>query len=142
MSLTVFPAEQRAVIHGVSWQSYQSLLADWSEHRKRLTYDRGALEIMAPSGEHENLKGLIGRLIETFTYAALGVPEVWRHDGDRLVASRLQDDGSYAEVERSSVFAELHLADLERFLDQRDALDETELAWRFRAWVRERFPQA
>lgn len=32
-----------------------------------MTYDRGVLEIMAPSKLHEQVKRLIGRMVETFT---------------------------------------------------------------------------
>jgi Uma2 family endonuclease len=55
------------VIHlsGISWQTYETLLEELSDRRLRLTYNRGTLEIMAPSPEHELGKTLMGRFVET-----------------------------------------------------------------------------
>ncbi len=55
------------VIHlsGISWQTYEILLKELSDRRLRLTYNRGSLEIMAPSPEHELSKTLMGRFVET-----------------------------------------------------------------------------
>lgn len=55
------------VIHlsGISWQTYETLLKELSDRRLRLTYNRGSLEIMAPSPEHELSKTLMGRFVET-----------------------------------------------------------------------------
>ena len=59
--------EQRFVLHGVSWQTYDALLGDLEASAVRLTYDRGTLELMSPSQDHERFKTLIGRIIEMFT---------------------------------------------------------------------------
>jgi Uma2 family endonuclease len=58
------PAE---IIHlsGISWETYETLLEEMSDRRLRLTYNRGNLEIMAPSTGHELGKTLIGRFVET-----------------------------------------------------------------------------
>jgi Uma2 family endonuclease len=55
------------VIHlsGISWQTYETLLQELSDRRLRLTYNRGTLEIMAPSPEHEFSKTVMGRFVET-----------------------------------------------------------------------------
>src|SRR5688572_32233503 len=46
--------EQRIVLHGVSWETYERLLAEHADRsRPRFAYDRGELEIVAPSAEHE-----------------------------------------------------------------------------------------
>jgi Uma2 family endonuclease len=58
------PAE-RIQLSGISWQTYEALLAELSNRRIRLTYNRGALEIMVPSPEHERYKKIIGRFVET-----------------------------------------------------------------------------
>ena len=43
----------RVVLHAVSWDTYQALLADMGEQRaSRLTYDQGTLEIIMPSKLH------------------------------------------------------------------------------------------
>jgi Uma2 family endonuclease len=57
--------EQCIQLSGISWQTYQTLLAELSERRLRLTYNRGILEIMAPSPEHELYKKLASRFVET-----------------------------------------------------------------------------
>ena len=49
----------------ISWQTYEILLKELSNRRFRLTYNRGTLEIMAPSPEHELGKKLMGRFVET-----------------------------------------------------------------------------
>lgn len=57
--------EQKIQLSGISWQTYQTLLRELNERRLRLTYNRGILEIMAPSPEHEIYKKLVGRFVET-----------------------------------------------------------------------------
>jgi Uma2 family endonuclease len=58
-------AEQRVVLSDVAWKTFLDLARNEGPCRGRLTYDQGVMEIMSPSGTHERLKGLIGRLIET-----------------------------------------------------------------------------
>lgn len=55
------------IIHlsGISWETYETLLEELSDRRLRLTYNRGNLEIMAPSPEHERFKKVAGRFVET-----------------------------------------------------------------------------
>src|SRR5262245_34018310 len=58
------PRGAQLVLHGVSWQPYVRVLHAFDEDRHlRITYDRGALEIMTLSPEHERSKHLIGLLI-------------------------------------------------------------------------------
>jgi Uma2 family endonuclease len=59
--------EQRFMLHGVSWQTYNALLDDLESSAVRMTYDQGSLELMSPSQDHERFKTLIGRVIEMFT---------------------------------------------------------------------------
>jgi len=196
----------QVLLHNVPWSTYEVLLSDLDLRGTRLTYDRGNLEIMSPSREHERLKTLIGRMIETMTvewnipissggsttmksemkkrglepdecyyvaneprmrgkddfdinvdpppdlvvevditrssldrmdlYAAFGVPEVWRYDGTTLHVAQLQPDGTYAARTQSPSFPFLPLAEIPRFLDRRNATDETTWIRSFRAWVR------
>lgn len=59
---------QRVVLHNISWQTYQALLADLGNHRaSRLAYDRGVLEITMPSDLHEFIKCLLERIVTTLT---------------------------------------------------------------------------
>src|SRR6266446_3001561 len=55
--------EQRFVLHGVSWQGYETLLREIGERHLRMTYDNGDLEFMTLSFGHENAGEWIGRLI-------------------------------------------------------------------------------
>jgi Uma2 family endonuclease len=45
---------KRQLLRGVSWKTYESLLADFADRNNTfLTYYRGTLEIMSPSFEHD-----------------------------------------------------------------------------------------
>ncbi len=58
------PAEQRVALHNISWSTYERLLADnETNSAPRFTYDRGELEIMSPSPEHEKLNRRIAQLV-------------------------------------------------------------------------------
>ncbi len=49
-------AEQRVLLRNVSWETYERLVAEREERRApRFFYDRGVLEIVSPSAEHEEL---------------------------------------------------------------------------------------
>jgi Uma2 family endonuclease len=50
---------------GISWQTYETLLTELGDRHLRLTYNRGQLEIMTPSPEHELSKKVLGRFVET-----------------------------------------------------------------------------
>jgi len=197
------------LLHGVSWTTYEALLEEVLNRRVRLTYDRGELEIMTPSNEHERCKRKTGRLIETMTeelgipiqsggsttfkdalkkkglepdecywianearvrdveeidlardpppdlvvevevsrsavdrlgiYASFGFGEIWRWRKGRLVFLRLQD-GEYVEAKTSAAFPFLTPEPFERFLKEAHLTDETTWIRKFRAWIRETFP--
>ncbi|MGA7936143.1 MAG: Uma2 family endonuclease [Kovacikia sp.] len=59
------PPTELIHLSGISWQTYETLLRELSDRRLRLTYNRGDLEIMAPSPEHEFGKKILGRFVET-----------------------------------------------------------------------------
>jgi Uma2 family endonuclease len=59
------PPTESIHLSGISWQTYETLLQELSDRRLRLTYNRGNLEIMAPSLEHERFKKVSGRFVET-----------------------------------------------------------------------------
>ncbi|MEX2286330.1 MAG: Uma2 family endonuclease [Planctomycetaceae bacterium] len=63
-TVTQTVAEQRFLMHDVSWEAYKRLLADQENHRVRMTYDRGMLEFMSPFSEHEWISRLIGGFIK------------------------------------------------------------------------------
>jgi Uma2 family endonuclease len=54
MSAISTPAEQRVVLHNVSWETYERILADHiSSSSPHFTFDHGELEIVSSSLEHE-----------------------------------------------------------------------------------------
>jgi Uma2 family endonuclease len=61
-------AEQRLVLEGISWQQYETLLTTLGDDfpNLRLNYLEGTLEFMTNSPEHEELKKVIGMLLETY----------------------------------------------------------------------------
>ncbi|MBE9097193.1 MULTISPECIES: Uma2 family endonuclease [unclassified Tychonema] len=62
---TLAPPQQIVQLSGISWQTYETLLAEIGDRQIRLTYNRGNLEIMVPSPEHERFKTIMGRFVET-----------------------------------------------------------------------------
>ncbi|MDR3633305.1 MAG: Uma2 family endonuclease [Isosphaeraceae bacterium] len=71
-------------------------------------------------------------------FAATGVPEVWRFNGDVLSVHRLNDHGTYVRVERSEHFPDVPIQELVPFL--RRLLTQGLMSWRkeFRNWVVDR----
>ncbi len=68
MATVKIPSSQRLILWGVSWREYARMLRAFAERRAvRLTYDRGVLEIMTLSHEHENLSYLLARLVDVLT---------------------------------------------------------------------------
>jgi Uma2 family endonuclease len=204
------PTRQTLLLSNVDWKTYSRLLRIFAEHRgMRLAYDRGELEIMSPSMEHDRDGRLLGRLVSALTeelgmpllsagsttlrrrlrrrgieadecywianahrmagrrqldlrrdpppdlaievdvshssldrlsiYAALGVPEVWRLDGDQLTFHVLAGRRRYAPAATSQAFPLVAPTDLVGFLQQaRQAGDENPVVRVFRDWVRQR----
>ncbi|MFP4008411.1 MAG: Uma2 family endonuclease [Spirulinaceae cyanobacterium] len=189
----------------VRWATYQSLLWDLSESpNKKLTFDRGVLEIMTPLPQHEINKGLLGRLVRTTTevlgveiaslysttlsredlqkgiepdecfyiqneeqvrgktsfdftidpapdlaievditssslnrleiYAALGVTEVWRFNGEDLLIYYLQN-GVYEVRDSSGILPILSKFVLLDFLQRWGEIGENALLREFRQWL-------
>ena len=52
------------VIQPASWDLYEKLLKETEEQHLRLVYDEGTLEIMSPRHDHEDVKTILGRMIE------------------------------------------------------------------------------
>lgn len=208
MIATLTPAEQRTVLHNVSWETFEALLRDTGEDRgSRFAYDCGTLEIMTPLFEHENPKiqfdrfifalaeevgieiksagsttlkrRLAGRGIEPDNcyyiqtesrvrgrvtlnlendpspdlaieiditsssvnkfgiYAALGITELWRYNGQDLKFYQLLE-GQYVECESSIAFPLVSVSDISRFIEQSKTMGEIALLKLFRAWVKKK----
>ena len=68
-------------------------------------------------------------------YASLGVPEVWRYDGNRLIIYQLEAQ-EYVERTVSPTFPFLSQVEMLRFLELRRTTKENALIRLFREWVR------
>lgn len=74
MAISELPrTEASFLLRQVSWDFYETCLAEIGDRAVRLTYHRGNLEMMSPSKEHERCKRAIGRMIEALT-EELNVP--------------------------------------------------------------------
>ena len=69
-------------------------------------------------------------------YAALGVDEIWRFDGERLTVLHRTPDGRYEPHEKSLAFPELCIDQLNRFIRQALTGNQHEAIKAFRDWVR------
>jgi Uma2 family endonuclease len=68
MSTLSVPTTQSLLLEGVNWKTYSRLLNALNERPTlRLTYDRGRLEIMTLSHEHENYSYILGRFVDALT---------------------------------------------------------------------------
>jgi Uma2 family endonuclease len=75
-------------------------------------------------------------------YAALGVPEVWRFDGDEFEVLALNKDGDgYLPARTSPTFPGLPVAKVGDLLKDVAALDDATQERRIRAWVRKHIPR-
>ena len=70
-------------------------------------------------------------------YARLGVPEVWRYDGERLRIHELAEDAGYAEVRRSAVLPVLTADVLTKFVERGTTLDWLSWVREVRGWARD-----
>lgn len=212
MVIASFPetSEQRFLLPNVSWELYDRLLAEVGARHIRLTYERGVLELMAPSYRHERFARLIANLLEVFAeetqrpligagsttfrridlerslesdecfyiqnapailgkadldlsvdpppdlaievditrssldrmgvYAALGVPEVWRFNGETIEVHWLQTDGTYRPQAGSPSFPEFPISDLADFVRRGDFVDDVSLKREFREHIRRNRP--
>jgi Uma2 family endonuclease len=68
------PTDNRLVLEGEPWSAYTRLLKLFDERRRvRITYDRGVLEIMTLTHEHEHRAAVLARLAVLWTLVR-GIP--------------------------------------------------------------------
>jgi Uma2 family endonuclease len=98
MAIALPPAEERTVLYGVSWQTYEDLLADHQDRSApRFTYDRGTLEIMSPLPEHEECNRAIALLVEV-------IAEEWNLDLRNLGSTTFRREDLARGFEPDSCF--------------------------------------
>lgn len=62
--------QPHVILHGISWQTFQQLLADRGERcGVLLAYDRGTVELRMPSQEHEWIKTTLTQVVEAVAFA-------------------------------------------------------------------------
>ena len=65
MATVIQPVNQPVLMDGVSWATYEALLADGGDCRQtRMAYDQGVLEIVTPSFEHERFRDVVSGVAE------------------------------------------------------------------------------
>ena len=65
MTAVLHLPEQKVILKGVSWETYERLLAEHEgESGTRFAYDGGTLEILVPSARHEKPNRILASLVE------------------------------------------------------------------------------
>ena len=65
MATVIQPVDQPVLMDGVSWETYEALLADGGDRRQtRMAFDQGVLEIVTPSLEHELFRDVVSGVAE------------------------------------------------------------------------------
>lgn len=65
MSIVLSPPEQRIILEGISWETYERLLAEHPDSASpRFTYDNGCLELMILSIEHEEPNRTLALIVD------------------------------------------------------------------------------
>lgn len=71
-------------------------------------------------------------------YSNLGIPEIWRYDGDRLAVFVLQpESGQYEPVDQSPTFPFLSVEQVPLVIERSLAIGETAALREFRQWLRD-----
>ncbi|MGH9446119.1 MAG: Uma2 family endonuclease [Terriglobia bacterium] len=90
--------DQRVALRHVSWETYEHLLADHLDASSpRFTYDRGTLEIMSPSIEHEKLKEILAAIADVMA-------EEWQVEFQRLGSTTFRRSDLDRGLEPDSCF--------------------------------------
>lgn len=72
----------------------------------------------------------------TAVYAALGVPELWAYDGEKLRISHLREDGTYEEV-TASRFLPVSAEEITSWIEKAEGASLLEWTEELRAWVQD-----
>ncbi len=65
MATVLSPVEHKVILSGVSWETYQRLLAEHDdENGTRFSYNEGTLEIMVLSARHEQPNRILAQLVD------------------------------------------------------------------------------
>jgi len=209
MVATAAPAEERVVLHNISWETYERLLSEnVNSTGTRFFYNEGNLEIMVVYAGHETPNRTLAYLAQITAeeterdfvdtgsstckredlkkgfepdssfyfrhasavrgkprtdlaadpppeliievditssslvhfplYAAVGVSEIWRYDGQRVHFYALNDQRGYSLIEQSTVLPPMTATQATLFLERNGQMSA--IAWirSVRQWIRER----
>ena len=75
-------------------------------------------------------------------YAVLGIPEIWRYDGDQMRFLARTPTGGYVETPASLAFPPLTAALLGGYLTRAGTVDDTALCFELMEWARQTAPAA
>ena len=59
-------SDRIVTLYDIYWEKFEAIASILEQTKVRLTYLDGALDIMTPSPEHEQSKGTVGLLLETY----------------------------------------------------------------------------
>lgn len=86
---TLEPTQEQHFVLDTDWEGYLKISDAVGERQIKVTYDRGRLELMTLSYEHESMKGILSSLLEAYLvekqidYAMGGGMTFRRQDKDR-----------------------------------------------------------
>jgi Uma2 family endonuclease len=108
------PVEQHFVLSGIDWPTYVVFSDQLGERRVRVTYDRGVMELMTVSHEHEWSKTLLARFVEVLTEEAdidiaSGGSMTWRRED---LERGIEPDECYWVAHEPDIRGRMHI-DLE-----------------------------
>jgi Uma2 family endonuclease len=70
MALALHPTQERVILHGVTWATFERLLADRGDHASvRIAYDQGSMELTMPSAAHETVKQFLVLIVDAIALA-------------------------------------------------------------------------
>jgi Uma2 family endonuclease len=69
-TLAQHPTQERVILHGVTWATFERLLADRGDHASvRIAYDQGTMALTMPSVEHETVKQFLVLIVDASALA-------------------------------------------------------------------------
>lgn len=121
-------------------QGFEADLCYYMENSPKVRGKKGKIDLAGDPPPDLAVEVEISRsaLNKLSIYAAFGVPEVWRYDGETLTIEILQADGTYACVPSSPRIPAItpeEVVHWVRFADSFD--DDAEFCLQFREWIRQ-----
>ena len=111
MATVIQPVDQPVLMDGVSWETYEALLADGGDRRRtRMTFDQGVLEIVTPSYGHEHAGNIL-------TSVAQALMDARRQDYAPSGSTTFKDQGAGRGFEPDASYYVAHAARIRGLAD-------------------------